>query len=384
MKFLDHFLFVIIAQFNKSYKSNDVMKAIKFCRLCIILIIGIYSCDTPKTETIVVDPLNLNMQLEDFFDTCRVMILDSSRLAMISNPGKIIKKDSLYYIQDISRKTISVFDTTGRCVSQINRLGRSSTEYVDLTNFDVYNGFVYILSRVNKKIYKYDIYGEFFDRCELDDWYGEFIMVNDDTVLLFSDYANNKMYNYILYDWDNEKSLSECDEFSVNGNLTFMGIYLAKFGDEILSTKPFDYNIYRYCQNSITPIVNLEFKTHDKIIYDEDMSVNSERAEGKSVVKNFEGFTKVCDDRYYLLYNMIIPNTMFGTRFLSSVNITDSTSNTTCLGFATKEYPLGFSNSVLCGDVLVALVSPIAYKNIVPTSTISENSNYVLVEYKLK
>ena len=51
---------------------------------------------------------------------------------------------------------------------------------------------------------------------------------------------------------------------------------------------------------------------------------------------------------------------------------------------ATKEYPLGFSNSVLCGDVLVALVSPIAYKNIVPTSTISENSNYVLVEYKLK
>lgn len=359
------------------------MQTIKCYCLSAVLIIGIYSCGSKKTETILVDPLNC-VQLDDFFDTCRTVILDSTRQAMISNPGKIIKKDFLYYIHDENRQSILIFDTTGNFISEINHLGRSSMEYTQLTNFDVFNGYIYIIARADQKILRYDTSGNFVGYCKLDDWYSEFLVINNDSILLFSNYSNDKFYNYILFDWNMEESLSECDKFSINSSFTAWKNHLGIFDDDIYTTKPFDYNIYKYANGDIKPVINLSFNTKDKLKNDKNVSTIAKNAEGKKVIKYYNGFTKV-EDRYYVMYNMLFPNVEFGADFISMVNETDSTSISACLGLQrTEKYPFGFNYASLCGDVLIAFVSPTAYQKITSSKLVNENSNYVLLEYKLK
>ena len=337
--------------------------------------------------TIQVEPMTIRNSPDEVFESCKVIILDSTRKALLTNPQKIMSTDNYYFISD-NWKQIKVFDKEGRFVSEVNRVGRSGQEYLNVTNFDVVGSTVYVLSRGNQKLYEYDIRGKYINSYELDDWYEEALVVDSHKALLFSNNSNNKMKNYVMFDLKQGKSVAECDDFSVNASLSMGKMHLARVDGNILTSKVFDYNIYQYDNNAIKPILQLSFDTKDVLPEDADIRVIAEKTENKNVVRYFDSFTKVENKvfAYYVLF--LVSGLPFGFSYLTAANIEDSSSITINLGLQKSErFPLGFGEyQKLFGDALYCFISPMDYNRKTSDSTkhIDEEANYVLLEYKLK
>ena len=349
-----------------------------------IVVAACTSRQESSVPTIKVEPMTLKNSPDEVFESCKVIILDSTRKALLSNPQKIISTDDYYFISD-NWKQIKVFDKEGRFVSEVNRVGRSGQEYLNVTNFDVVGNTIYVLSRGNQKLYEYDIRGKYINSYELDDWYEEALMVDSHKALLFSNNSNNKMKNYVLFDLKQGKSVAECDDFSVNASLSIGHMHLTRNDGNILTSKVFDYNIYQYDNNAIKPILQLSFDTKDVLPEDADIRVIAEKTENKNVVRYFDSFTKV-GNKVFVSYNLK-SGLPFGFQYLTAANLQDSTSITINLGLQNCErFPLGFGNGVLFGDALYSLFSPTSYNSRIGNSAkhIDEEANYVLLEYKLK
>lgn len=334
--------------------------------------------------TIQVEPMAIKNSPDEVFESCKVIFLDSTRKALLTDPQKIMSTDDYYFISD-NWKQIKVFDKEGRFVSEVNRVGRSGQEYLNVTNFDVVGSTVYVLSRGNKKLYEYDICGKYINSYELDDWYAEALMVDSHKALLFSNNSNNKMKNYVLFDLKQGKSVAECDDFSVNAGLRMGQMHLTRNDGNILTCKVFDYNIYQYDNNAIIPILNLAFDTKDVLPEDADISVIAEKTKNKNVVRYFDSFTKV-GNKVFVSYNLNpVSGLHLGFQYLTAANLQDSTSINISLQIS-ERFPLGFGNSILSGDALYCFISPMDYNRKTSDSTkhIDEEANFVLLEYKLK
>lgn len=345
------------------------------------------SCANKSADNTIInlDPRNLN-QLEDVIDDCKVIFLDSARNALIAEPGKIMCDSNYYYIQDKKQNSIKVFGKDGHFVSQVNRFGRSSQEYLSLENFDVKDETVYILSRTNQKLYEYDIRGKYLNSYVLDDWYSDFVALNDNKVLLFSNYANNKMKNYVLFDLKQRKTVAECDDFTVNSSTIVGESHFIRTDEGIFTVKPFDYTIYQYDNNSINPVLTLNFDTEDALPKNENISVIAEQTEKKKVVRYYNSFTKV-GDNVFVSYNLtrhFLGDFRIPINLITAANIKDSTAITVTTFLGETKFPLGFGESFLSNGALYAFVWPSTYNSNVDAAAIDEESNIILIEYKLK
>jgi hypothetical protein len=339
-----------------------------------------------KSTIINLNPRNCS-QLEDVIDDCKVIFLDSTRNALITNPGKILCDSNYYYIQDRERHCIKVFGKDGHFVSQVNRVGRSSQEYLDIQNFDVKDETVYILSRSIQKLYEYDIRGKYLNSYELDYYYSDIVAVNNSTVLLFSNYSNNKMKNYVLFDLKTGKIVAECDDFTVNAGCRVAESHFIRTDEGIFTVKPFDYTIYQYDNNSINPVLTLNFDTEDALPKNDDIRVIYEQTEKKKVVRYYNSFTKV-GDNVFVLYNLtrvVMGDAHLGLQFLTAANIKDSTAITITTFAGDEKFPFGFSNAFLHNGALYAFVWPSGYnRHVDAANAVDEESNLILLEYKLK
>lgn len=339
-----------------------------------------------KNTIINLDPRNCN-QLEDVIDDYNVIFLDSTRNALITNPGKILCDSNYYYIQDEEMNCIKVFGKDGHYVSQVNRVGRSNQEYPWITNFDVKDETVYILSKATQKLYEYDIRGKYLNSYVLDDNYYDIVAVNNNTVLLFSNYANNKMKNYVLFDLKQRKIVAECDDFSVNAGCRVAESHFIRTDEGIFTVKPFDYTIYQYDNNSINPVLTLNFDTEDALPKNENISVIAEQTEKKEVVRYYKSFTKV-GDNVFVLYNLtrhFLGGFRIPINLITAANIKDSTAITVTTFLGETKFPLGFGESFLSNGALYAFVWPSTYNsNVDAANAVDEESNIILLEYKLK
>lgn len=346
------------------------------------------SCANKSANNTIInlDPRNVS-QLEDVIDDCNVIFLDSARNALISIPGKTLCDSNYYYIQDRERHCIKVFGKDGLFVSQVNRVGRSNQEYPWITNFDVKDETVYILSTATQKLYEYDIRGKYLNSYVLDDNYYDIVAVNNNTVLLFSNYANNKMKNYVLFDLKQRKIVAECDDFTVNAGCRVAESHFIRTDEGIFTVKPFDYTIYQYDNNSINPVLTLNFDTEDALPKNENISVIAEQTEKKKVVRYYNSFTKV-GDNVFVLYNLtrvVMGDAHFGLQFLTAANIKDSTAITITTFAGDEKFPFGFSNAFLYNDALYASIWPSGYnRHVDAANAVDEESNLILLEYKLK
>ena len=364
--------------------QNDMRATILFLTAALLTA----SCANKSADNTIInlDPRNVS-QLEDVIDDCKVIFLDSARNALIVEPGKTLCDSNYYYIQDKKQNSIKVFGKDGHFVSQVNRFGRSSQEYLSLENFDVKDETVYILSTATQKLYEYDIRGKYLNSYVLDDNYSDFVALNDNKVLLFSNYANNKMKNYVLFYLKQRKTVAECDDFSVNASYHVGESHFIRTDEGIFTVKPFDYTIYQYDNNSINPVLTLNFDTEDALPKNENISVIAEQTEKKKVVRYYNSFTKV-GDNVFVLYNLtrvVMGDAHLGLQFLTAANIKDSTAITITTFAGDEKFPFGFSNAFLHNGALYASIWPSGYnRHVDAANAVDEESNLILLEYKLK
>lgn len=241
---------------------------IRFLEIFIITIYVLFiSCsldDNPsKTNVIEIDIYQTPAKQTDFIDEWHYVKLETrDNEAMIGEISSFdIDDDNILIVSNMH--DAFVYDHDGRLVSAFNRHGQGPNEYISIEDAHLSNDNIWILSREAKSLVQYDLYGHGINTYHLPDWFFSFQLIDNNTVILFSDKGSLLNYNFIIYDLQKGCIINKFQEFSPNTIQPHdMGFnpFITNESDQINFVDMFDYNVY-----GLTDDNKLEIKRQYKI-----------------------------------------------------------------------------------------------------------------------
>ena len=292
-----------------------------------------------KEKIIAVD-VNRQDSYEYFFaKDYKSITLETPDEGLIGEIKKIQLTDSCIYVFDWGQKTVFVFDSKGYFVRKYSHVGQGEGEYVYLSDFEIYNNHLYLLSRTNRCIYKYTLDDRFVDVIKVNDWYDAFHILNENCMLLYSNRSNNTKYNVVKYNYKTGIVLGKYLPFKRNDSyaLHYYPFYETNDG-RILLIQPYDYSVYTLKREELKKICEFSFNTKDKIpkdAYDIPLDqLHTSILWGKSVVKSIEWMAQkdsIIYATYVLDYKMNFMRANLNTGVVYNIVLEDS-----------DEYPYAF------------------------------------------
>ena len=151
------------------------MMKIKLLFFVIVLSYFLYSCGNGKKETDESEIISNNritlkingdinnlLQIDSIFTDIKTIPLETKDECMIEEIVKAIFYDNKLFLQD-NMKRLLVFNTNGKFLYEIGKIGRGPGEFLDIRDFDIdKEGNIYIHSYL--KILKYKNDGTFLKR----------------------------------------------------------------------------------------------------------------------------------------------------------------------------------------------------------------------------
>lgn len=164
----------------------------KFLFIAIWIILLFSSCNGRMEKRKTVFPFvtqfqesTENVNLSDLFTKCKLVKLETNDSCLIGRNGKILKRDSVYYIQ--SGNDILAFDSEGSFKKKLSQVGSAPHEYVQLYDFDVMSidgiSEVWISTYGGIKIYDAKTF-MFKKEIPMDGHVNQFKYVNDSTIII--------------------------------------------------------------------------------------------------------------------------------------------------------------------------------------------------------
>jgi hypothetical protein len=242
---------------------------------------------------------------DSFFEAGYSVSLETTADNLISSIDKIQLSDSLIWVLGNKRDLIYTFDCSGNYIRTLQKRGNGPEEYLDVTDFQVFRDHVYVLARTNKKIFIYTLSGRYAGHYPLDDWY-DYFYITDHTILLYSNFSNNKGYNLIEFNPISGRYGKKSFPFPRNQNFRSTPSPFMIDEENIFFAQPYDYTIYSLNANTLdaNALVTLNFETKDKLPkepYMEDFFTLYQEYRFKSVVKRISA-THQRGNLLYVLY----------------------------------------------------------------------------------
>jgi hypothetical protein len=243
--------------------KTSCLSAIAFCASLILFC----SCGEKKSDIVSIDLKNCAAPSELLEPDFEIIPLETTEESLIAYLDKVKICDSCFFISDRTQKAILIFDWKGKFVNKICRLGRGPGEYTDISDFDVYNGHVYVYSGGLGKILRYNFNGKYVDCSEELDADCRFILpINNDSILLFAD-NTSPLYkqNFSILDWNSNKIVARWDEYGDNSGMTIDRYAMNRTDDGILLSKSFDHALYKYDHSGFGKLIEFDFPGIDPI-----------------------------------------------------------------------------------------------------------------------
>lgn len=330
----------------------------KYIYAFILLILLLYACNQNNTsvEEVAILPvapekLSSPEELFDFSDT-KVITLETNKGNLLSDIRKVQIYDDKIFIQDES-PILYVFDMDGYYLYKIDHLGQGPEEYIQLSDFDVFDSCVYICSKVEKKLKVYNLKGDYLITYNFDDdWYSN-IQVQYPIVYLYSDYGSQKFKSLTIYNLDKEQVVAEYMPIEENQSYSVRRPPFVKNDNgTTLLVRVFDDNIYQLTDNIFEKKYQIDFKTEDQLpknIYEIDFVELSRKMIGKKVVTRID-YPYIYKDKLYISYIYDF------YRYMSKIDLIDGLSKTSLLYdentfLVYSPTPLGFIDGYLISSV---------------------------------
>lgn len=154
--------------------------------------IFVSSCDNQKEIGKVLFPSvgvteekNELTKLSELFKGCELVRLETNDSCLVGRNGKVIKKDSIYYVQSFN--DVLMFDNKGRYKRKISHMGQANSEYVKLYDFNVVetNGEQEVWVSTHGGIKIYDAINCSFKReIPIEGHVNQFYYVNDNAIII--------------------------------------------------------------------------------------------------------------------------------------------------------------------------------------------------------
>lgn len=225
--------------------------------------------------------------------------------AIVGKISKIQFADSILYALDKGQNAIFAFSIRGHFLHKYCHVGQGRGEYSYLSDFEVYNEKMYILSRVNKCIYQYTLDDKYIDEIELPDWFEAFRIINDEEIWLYSDYSNSLSYNIIRYNYQEGKILAEYFPFMQNETFSLAhNVFHEGSKGQLLYTQLYDHSVYELKEGGTQTLCTLSFNTPEQITgnTEETSLYELHRSQSKKSVVRFLGNVTLKDSILYATY----------------------------------------------------------------------------------
>lgn len=257
-----------------------------------------------KREPITVNP-NIKMGPSQFVGGCREIRLEKNDSCLLSRIDALRYTDKLIVV--LSSDQIYVFDEKGGFKNKVGHIGRSKNEYLSVSDIQISEDKLYVLSGYQKHLLEYNIDGTYLRTHYLSDVFYKFRMVDEKTVVLASQQSNDTKADYVYYDLVADKVTHTLGSFEKNEAFVFSDFdsFLGEKSGTFVSF-PFDYTVYSIDElgKGLKEVVSFDFKTSYKLPKDRwktEYVVLNEQTINQNVVRYLKDYAEV-GSACYLIY----------------------------------------------------------------------------------
>ena len=131
----------------------------KHLLLCLASAFLFFSCSEPKTDG-VADRITIDWEAPaPKWNVQKIVPLETKDEALFNNFFRVFVTDRNIFVQDFTR--VLVFDSEGKYLSKIERIGHGPQEYIDISHFWPFEDKIYIVDSQKDQIQVYSLSGEF-------------------------------------------------------------------------------------------------------------------------------------------------------------------------------------------------------------------------------
>ncbi len=187
------------------------MKKTAFYISSILFLFALIGCSTIVNTSDITDAYEIIYDMEHPMDIQKSGLIESVSLISLQDTSvyigeitKIEALDTLICIQDKNNKCIYIFSDKGKHISTISGQGHGAGEYLEVTDFfvDAEKKTINILSRLNKKLYVYDINGNGIQTISLPKTFSRIAKYVDGFIGYMANYSEDRSqpHNYWIMD----------------------------------------------------------------------------------------------------------------------------------------------------------------------------------------
>ncbi|PWD99020.1 6-bladed beta-propeller [Marinilabilia rubra] len=181
------------------------MKKIFFTTAFIFFLIA--SCNESNVEKKDIEKIFVDcddvegISHNDYFENIELINLETSQKSLIHKINRLYFFKEKIYILDKKQNSIFVFDKTGRFFRKIRNVGRGPGEYIQIGDFtiDEKNNEIIVSMEIPKKVYRYNLSGNFNNSFKVNDCYGAFISIVGNKIVLS---GINEKYDYTTHEYN--------------------------------------------------------------------------------------------------------------------------------------------------------------------------------------
>lgn len=145
----------------------------KVGKLLIVIALAVWCGSTNKAQTAETIVVNLETATENtnwaaVLDTTyfKAITLETTDDCLIGEVLKIIYEDDMLIVADNMSHSVFFFNTEGKFLNRICKIGRGPDEYFELTDISVNDGKVWLLDNISCKVLCYDYTGKMLHKFE--------------------------------------------------------------------------------------------------------------------------------------------------------------------------------------------------------------------------
>ncbi len=194
-----------------------------------------------------------------FFKHRKIVQLQTTEKSLISNINRIIIFNNRYYIFDHKSKSICIFDSKGKFIKRIKRVGKGPGEYIQITDFTIKpdKRQIILLCDIPNSFIFLDLDGNFIKQINKKE-YDQYICADSTSIYLATSKTNSHKMHIKT---QNQNTTS----FSLNFEKYFFDKVFYGFHPNIILSKDiyyhkvYDNTIYQLTKDSVIPKYKFHF-----------------------------------------------------------------------------------------------------------------------------
>jgi hypothetical protein len=218
------------------------------------------------------------VDFNDYFVSSNVIALESIDESIFSRIDRLCLFNEQIYILDKQMNTVFIFNSNGKFIKKIHKIGKGPQEYQSLTDFtiDRENGQIVLYSDRPYKLFFYDLSGNLIKTKKLNDLYNSISSLNG-KIIFRNKHDDHKEYLLYAYDIKKDKMngffrLNQKDKIFKND---FIAHRPALTKDKFIHVSfPYSNLIYEYNDNSQAAKYFIDFgaKNMPEYVYEDEKS----------------------------------------------------------------------------------------------------------------